>query len=257
MVETRTPVETAWDRINAIIGNDRLFRMAGRDDNRAMLREAVVDLALALREEQAEARVAAARQAALEEAARLVFNGQRCRTCRTVFHALAGHECERPSWEQLRGHELAGALLALANSGQPLTSGDEDAGVRATSNKGSISPSDPLAIIAGIRQFGLAADGSDLRDLEAAVVRLSTPSDGWLPMESAPRDGTRVLLNDEDTGKIKIGFWSNHLAVWVVDNIFGDDVPEKWDGEAVVITIHRPTAWRPLPAPPAAPVVGE
>lgn len=35
-----------------------------------------------------------------------------------------------------------------------------------------ISPSDPLMIIAGIRQFGLAADGSDLRDLEAAVTRL-------------------------------------------------------------------------------------
>lgn len=34
-----------------------------------------------------------------------------------------------------------------------------------------ISPSDPSVIIAGIRRFGLAADGSDLRDLEAAFER--------------------------------------------------------------------------------------
>lgn len=41
-----------------------------------------------------------------------------------------------------------------------------------------ISPSNPRVIIAGIRQFGLAADGSDLRDLEAAIDRLSTPPSG-------------------------------------------------------------------------------
>jgi hypothetical protein len=37
----------------------------------------------------------------------------------------------------------------------------------------TIKPADPLTIIAGIRQFGLAADGSDLRDLEAAIGRIS------------------------------------------------------------------------------------
>lgn len=40
-----------------------------------------------------------------------------------------------------------------------------------------ISPSDPAFILAGIRQFGLAADGSDLRDLAAAIDRLkATPA---------------------------------------------------------------------------------
>lgn len=38
----------------------------------------------------------------------------------------------------------------------------------------TVSPSDPLVTIAGIRQFGLAPDGSDLRDLEAAITRLIT-----------------------------------------------------------------------------------
>ncbi len=36
-----------------------------------------------------------------------------------------------------------------------------------------ISVQDPLMIIAGIKQFGLAPDGSDLRDLEAAIERLA------------------------------------------------------------------------------------
>lgn len=35
-----------------------------------------------------------------------------------------------------------------------------------------ISPSDPMMILAGIKQFGLAPDGADLRDLEAAIGRL-------------------------------------------------------------------------------------
>jgi hypothetical protein len=36
-----------------------------------------------------------------------------------------------------------------------------------------LTPSDTKVIIAGIRQFGLAPDGSDLRDLEAAIERLT------------------------------------------------------------------------------------
>lgn len=39
----------------------------------------------------------------------------------------------------------------------------------------TIRPSDPLVIIAGIRRFGLAPDGADLRDLEAAL-RASQPA---------------------------------------------------------------------------------
>jgi hypothetical protein len=38
-----------------------------------------------------------------------------------------------------------------------------------TAPKTAVRPTDPLVIIAGIRQFGLAPDGSDLRDLESAL----------------------------------------------------------------------------------------
>lgn len=36
----------------------------------------------------------------------------------------------------------------------------------------TVRPRDPSTILAGIRQFGLAADGADLRDLENAITRL-------------------------------------------------------------------------------------
>ncbi len=42
----------------------------------------------------------------------------------------------------------------------------------------TISCMDPLVILAGIKQFGLAPDGSDLRDLETAIRALSNPA-GW------------------------------------------------------------------------------
>lgn len=41
----------------------------------------------------------------------------------------------------------------------------------------TISLQDPMVIIAGIKKFGLASDGSDIRDLTAAVDRLQKQLD--------------------------------------------------------------------------------
>lgn len=49
----------------------------------------------------------------------------------------------------------------------------------------TIAPRDPLTIIAGIRQFGLAPDGADLRDLEAAICSIPAPQ---------PRVGREEIL---------------------------------------------------------------
>lgn len=57
--------------------------------------------------------------------------------------------------------DVDGLVAAIAAALSPLAQGEPVA----------ISPSDPAMIIAGIRQFGLAADGSDLRELEAALAR--------------------------------------------------------------------------------------
>lgn len=55
---------------------------------------------------------------------------------------------------------------------------------------------------------------------------------GWLPIESAPKDGTHVLLTDGEM--ISCGYWcgSQHAPRWMSDS-----------GE--------PTHWQPLPEPPA------
>lgn len=49
----------------------------------------------------------------------------------------------------------------------------------------AISVQDPMMILAGIKQFGLAADGSDLRDLAAAIERLASPIEPASPVVEA------------------------------------------------------------------------
>lgn len=50
--------------------------------------------------------------------------------------------------------------------------GDEQPSPVASATDVVMSPSDPLVILAGIKQFGLAPDGSDLRDLATALTQL-------------------------------------------------------------------------------------
>lgn len=57
----------------------------------------------------------------------------------------------------------------------------------------SLSPSDPDVIIAGIKQFGLAPDGSDLRELTTAFERLRgalEKSEQWANRYTLPCDVT-------------------------------------------------------------------
>ncbi len=71
-----------------------------------------------------------------------------------------------------------------------------------------------------------------LRDVAAA---LRSPADGWRNIESAPKDGTVVLL--AWNGKTRPGHWRQ---AWLPD-----------DGGAIEITKPGPSMWRPLPDPPA------
>lgn len=52
----------------------------------------------------------------------------------------------------------------------------------------SISLTDPAITIAGIKQFGLAPDGSDLRDLAAAFARLQAEVKYWRDRSLQPGD---------------------------------------------------------------------
>ncbi len=76
---------------------------------------------------------------------------------------------------------------------------------------------------------------------------------GWQPIETAPKDGTPVILwtvwvgdeiSPDPFSEVQIGYWDH-----------GNDLPESHDfsrrPEWVVQRIGEPTHWMPLPAAPA------
>lgn len=54
----------------------------------------------------------------------------------------------------------------------------------------------------------------------------------WLPIETAPHDGTEILLTD---GYYKrTGYWAQRIEAWSID---------------AVAPMNMPTHWTPLPEP--------
>lgn len=64
----------------------------------------------------------------------------------------------------------------------------------------------------------------------------------WLPIESAPRDGSWVVLGRAGHDAVLLAFWHRlHSAWWGQGG--GDGSWKKW---------QQATHWMPLPAPPEA-----
>lgn len=76
----------------------------------------------------------------------------------------------------------------------------------------------------------------------------------WRGIESAPKDGTRVLVYQPGgKGGVAIGFWERQVSeAWaLVDDDTGKRVVEdtsywNWEGDIVV---YAPTHWAPLEPP--------
>lgn len=62
----------------------------------------------------------------------------------------------------------------------------------------------------------------------------------WKPIETAPRDGTRVLLATE-SGYIGLAGWNSTDEIWR-SSMYG--------------YVRDPKHWQPLPAPPVEPEDG-
>jgi hypothetical protein len=85
-----------------------------------------------------------------------------------------------------------------------------------------------------------------LSDIEAALAELAElrKASQWMPIKTAPRNGSRLLLAADWTDKLKVkqvayGHWYELGPYWAYDGYqFGN--PEC-----------QPTHWRPLPPPPA------
>lgn len=94
----------------------------------------------------------------------------------------------------------------------------------------------------------------------AAGVAAALQSSGWQPIETAPRDGTRVLLyaptnDDFEPAQIDFGTWFVPCEARYVQidgtNTYRMETkqgPGFWDS----VLAPYPTHWRPLPPPPEA-----
>jgi len=64
-------------------------------------------------------------------------------------------------------------------------------------------------------------------------------TDGWRPIETAPKDGTMLLLYgklvDSETSSHFLGFWSTKWSDWFNE----------------IMDFAEPFLWMPLPPPPA------
>ncbi len=63
-------------------------------------------------------------------------------------------------------------------------------------------------------------------------MRNEMESDGWLNIETAPKDGTRILAHE--TGVVDRAYWDNDRKGWYTHG-----------------TLWYPTDWMPLPLPPS------
>ncbi|MCC6797676.1 MAG: hypothetical protein IT366_21365 [Candidatus Hydrogenedentes bacterium] len=91
----------------------------------------------------------------------------------------------------------------------------------------------------------------------------------WLPIESASKDGTRVLvyyLNRSGKGRIAHAQyiprfteenWEDYAEYCEEKDVYYTpegwyEICESWDDYSSMKLIYEPTHWRPLPPPPAA-----
>ena len=81
-----------------------------------------------------------------------------------------------------------------------------------------------------------------MRAYAQAALNARTGGDGWLPIESAPKDGTLVLLSRPGAA-VWQGNWVGQSGRYVING---------WTRFNSVDIGWEPTHWQPLPTPPAA-----
>ena len=93
----------------------------------------------------------------------------------------------------------------------------------------------------GYRDEQSARNAWNTRASQAAT----KPAGGeWLPIESAPRDGSRILLTGWHGKDVKLWRGVGYGHFYKPGNRF------EYDGYQFGNPDHQPTHWQPLPAPP-------
>lgn len=81
-------------------------------------------------------------------------------------------------------------------------------------------------------------DANEIERLRARVAELEAAQE-WRPIESAPRDGSRMLLALCDSGHV----------YWCVSGVWSKRF-KNWNDGMEPAGLADPTHWMPLPAPP-------
>lgn len=82
-------------------------------------------------------------------------------------------------------------------------------------------------------------------------------SDAWQPIETAPRDGTRLIVAIGEF--VTAAYWDAQFEYVWDDDADTDGYRGAWTDNTVASwnyqerTELQPTAWQPLPAPPEHP----
>jgi hypothetical protein len=130
---------------------------------------------------------------------------------------------------------------------------------------GLIAPVESLgrATLEAIESSGGCSIPKVLVDINARALEL--PAFGqWLPIESAPKDGTRVILgcpcSDGDGGTSACGYWldaeEDGIDYMGHDGGFTDvdyqtfSTSRSFGAPGYRYAGHQPTHWTPLPPPP-------
>lgn len=102
------------------------------------------------------------------------------------------------------------------------------------------------AVEAALRALHLrGAHGCSISVVRQALIAAHEAEDGWRPIETAPKDGTKIDLwcvSDGMIGtRVPYAHWCDRWCFW------GD---EAADSDFLVHEYGEPTHWRPLPPPP-------
>ncbi len=65
-------------------------------------------------------------------------------------------------------------------------------------------------------------------------------NNGWMPIESAPKDATWIVLGVVGRNEIMLGYWHRLFQAWWGQTSANGDF-RQW---------QHATHWQPLPAPP-------
>ncbi len=71
---------------------------------------------------------------------------------------------------------------------------------------------------------------------------MTADKNGWMPIETAPKDGTRILVYVCDSGRVTEAWFCEDTGLWPHDDPYSEEYEP--------CNVGLPTHWQPLPPPP-------